>query len=119
MPPTATPAPGTPEAGETRTRSKDGMAMVYVPAGEFLMGSIDAADADFDERPQHTVYLDAFWIDRTEATNAQYQKCVQAGACQASGCANDSRLNQDQQPVVCVSWDDAQAYCRPGSACRY
>ena len=65
--------------------------MVYVPAGEFLMGcadeEIDAILEDCgdcerstfaDEQPQHTVYLDAFWIDRTEVTNAQYLKCAGA-----------------------------------------
>ncbi|HSR29833.1 MAG TPA: formylglycine-generating enzyme family protein, partial [Anaerolineae bacterium] len=59
--------------GKTRSRAADGAEMVYVPAGEFLMGSTDAdRKAATDEKPQHTVYLDAFWIDRTEVTNAQY-----------------------------------------------
>jgi formylglycine-generating enzyme required for sulfatase activity len=54
--------------GDTWTRPTDGAVMVYVPAGEFLMGSTED-DPDVKgprERPQHTVYLDAFWIDRTE-----------------------------------------------------
>ena len=42
LPPTAIPTPAEPSPGETRTRAKDGMVMVYVPAGEFLMGSTDA-----------------------------------------------------------------------------
>jgi formylglycine-generating enzyme required for sulfatase activity len=95
--------------GATQTRSADGMVMVYVPAGQFTMGSNDGAD---DEKPVHTVTLDAFWIDRTEVTNAQYQKCVAAGACSASSYADDSRYNGSQQPVVGVSWNDADAYCR-------
>ena len=61
----------TPVAGETSTRPADGMAMVYVPAGEFLMGSPDGEGRN-DEQPQHTVDLDAFWIDRYEVTNDQY-----------------------------------------------
>ena len=34
-----------------------------------------------DEKPQHTVSLDAFWIDQTEVTNAMYVKCVADGKC--------------------------------------
>jgi formylglycine-generating enzyme required for sulfatase activity len=111
-PPTTQPTP-TPIIVVTRVSEKDGMVMVHVPVGEFLMGSADSdKDAQSDEKPQHTVYLDAFWIDRTEVTNAQYKKCVQAGACKASGFASDSKYNADNQPVVGVSWDAAQAYCQ-------
>lgn len=97
----------------TRVSDKDGMAMVYVPAGEFLMGSMDAdSQASSDEKPQHKVYLDAFWIDRTEVTNAQYNECVQTGACTASRYAGDSSFNAYNQPVGGVSWSEAQAYCQ-------
>ena len=52
--------------------------MVYVPAGDFLMGSTDADDgADGDEKPQHTVYLDAFWMDQTEVTVAMFRTFVE------------------------------------------
>jgi formylglycine-generating enzyme required for sulfatase activity len=54
------------------------MVMVYVPAGEFEMGSTEGDD---DEQPVHTVALDGFWIDRTEVTNAQYEQCVAAEGC--------------------------------------
>jgi formylglycine-generating enzyme required for sulfatase activity len=85
--------------------------MVYVPAGEFLMGSTDDDPDAYDyEKPQHTVYLDAFWIDRTEVTNAQYRRCVEADACKKPGCWDDNDLNAPDQPVVCVTWNDAQAY---------
>ena len=77
------PATPEPSAGDTWTRPADGAEMVYIPAGEFLMGSTDDdPDAGDDQKPQHTVYLDAFWIDKTEVTNAQYRKCVEAGACE-------------------------------------
>jgi len=66
-PPTSTAGPG---LGDTWTRPADGMAMVYVPAGEFEMGSTE----DSNEQPVHTVALDGFWIDRTEVTNGQYQR---------------------------------------------
>jgi serine/threonine-protein kinase len=97
-----------------RTRDADSMVMVYVPAGAFLMGSDRAIDPDAyaDELPQHSVTLDAFWIDRTEVTNAQYRKCVRAGACQPPPYAHDPNFNGDNQPVVSVSWYDAKAYCQ-------
>ena len=88
-------------------RPADGMVMVYVPAGEFQMGN---EDGEIDERPVHTVVLDAFWIDQTEVTNAQYGRCVAADACAASEFANDARYNRATQPVVGVSWADAAAY---------
>ena len=66
--------PSEPKAGSTVTSWVDGAILVYVPAGEFLMGSSDS-----DEKPQHRVYLNGFWIDRTEVTNDMYRKCVQAG----------------------------------------
>jgi serine/threonine-protein kinase len=93
------------------------MVMVYVPAGEFLMGSTGAGwRNDDDEQPQHTVYLDAFWIDRTEVTNNQYQKCVEAGACTAPE-ESKSRTYYgntifDEYPVLYVDWNQASAYCQ-------
>lgn len=93
-----------PAAGATRTRLADGMVMVYVPAGEFTMGSPDG-EGENDEHPQHPVTLDGFWIDRTEMTSAQYRKCIDAGACQGTIRYEDAR------PIVHVRWDQAQAYC--------
>jgi formylglycine-generating enzyme required for sulfatase activity len=53
---------------------------VYVPAGEFLMGSSGSdPQADDDENPQHTVYLDGYWIGQTEVTNAQFGEFIEAG----------------------------------------
>jgi formylglycine-generating enzyme required for sulfatase activity len=116
LPPTDTPMPTptpVPVAGGTRMREKDGMAMVYVPAGEFTMGS---DDGDVDVRPAHTVYMDAFWIDKYEVTNAQYGECVEAGACRAPttcgwGEPTYGDASKANHPVVCVHRDDAQAYC--------
>ena len=96
------------------------MVMVYVPAGEFLMGRPDSdTEADSNEKPEHTVYLAAFWIDRTEVTNAQYRQCVQAGACQPpssnASYSRDSYYDNssfDNHPVIYVDWSQANAYCR-------
>ncbi|MCA9712820.1 MAG: formylglycine-generating enzyme family protein, partial [Myxococcales bacterium] len=100
------------ELGDTWERLTDGMVMVYVPAGSFLMGSLGSdPDAENDELPQHRVALDGFWLDRTEVTNFQYGRCVADGDCRESSYADDADWNGRQQPVVGVSWDDAVAYC--------
>jgi formylglycine-generating enzyme required for sulfatase activity len=100
-----------PKAGDTRIRPTDGALMVFVPAGEFQMGSTDAdRDGRDEEKPEHTVTLDAFWVDKTEVTNDQYRKCVEAGDCEEPTCWDNGDLNAPDQPVVCVTWDDAQAY---------
>ena len=51
--------------------------MVFIPAGEFMMGSTEGEGA-FDEHPQHTVYLDAYYINKYEVTNAQFREFVEA-----------------------------------------
>jgi formylglycine-generating enzyme required for sulfatase activity len=83
------------------------MVMVYVPGGTFQMGS---GDGYSDEQPVHAVTLDAFWIDQTEVTNAQYALCVTDGECVESPLDNP-HYNGDDYPVVGVSWNDAMAYC--------
>lgn len=110
-PPTFTPTPG---IGSTMISEKDGMVMVFVPAGEFTMGS----DVESDKQPIRQVYLDAFWIDQTEVTNAMYAKCVDGGGCTPpSGLRSSSRGSYygnsefDDFPVIYVNWNQANAYC--------
>jgi len=82
---------------------------VRVPAGEFQMGSSDGdSDAYSNEKPQHTVSLDEFWIMQMEVTKGQYQGCVAAGKCAAPSCSGTGR---GDHPVVCVAWQDAADYC--------
>jgi formylglycine-generating enzyme required for sulfatase activity len=124
--PTPTPAPS---LGDVRTRPADGMEMVYVPAGEFQMGSSEEEveravelcstywgycdPGNFEvELPAHQVSLDGFWMDRTEVTNDQFRKCVEAGMCNAPSSWYSDQLNKPDQPVVYVSWVQAQAYCQ-------
>jgi formylglycine-generating enzyme required for sulfatase activity len=53
--------------------------MVWVPGGEFWMGGDHSADPKtFDEWPRHKVYVDGFWMDRSEVTNARFAKFVEA-----------------------------------------
>ncbi len=102
--------------GSTIASAKDDMVLVYVPAGKFLMGS---GDGNSDEKPIHTVNLDAFWIDQIEVTNAMYAKCVaDDGACKeptnASSYTHPSYYNNSgfsNYPVLYVDWNMAKAYC--------
>ena len=116
--------------GSRQTSPNDGMMLVYIPAGNFVMGSTDAqyeaavaqcasegyvqgiCQKQFEpEKPAHKVYLDAFWIDQTEVTNGMYTECVSAGSCQASACQSSAALNGEKQPVLCVDWAMAKIYC--------
>jgi serine/threonine-protein kinase len=104
--PTQTPTP-TLGVGSTQVSPKDNMEMVYVPAGEFEMGSNEHEW----EQPIHIVYLDAYWIDKYEVTNAQYALCVQTGDCDKPEGSYYLTSEYDDHPVVNVSWYDAEDYC--------
>ena len=77
VPPAPTPTPAQLVAGATQLWEKDGSVMVYVPAGEFTVGSPEGEGND-DEHPQHNVYVSAFWIDQAEVTNEQFARFVDA-----------------------------------------
>jgi formylglycine-generating enzyme required for sulfatase activity len=122
------------EPEDVLSRPQDGMNMVYVPGGDFLMGSdetqVDDAIALCNqhyspcnrwyyqrEAPRHPVSLDGFWFDQTEVSNARYRLCVQAGVCPAPAECKKGQPTFDDpakadHPVVCVDWEDAQAYCQ-------
>jgi formylglycine-generating enzyme required for sulfatase activity len=111
VPPTFTP---TPKPGVTML-GEDGAMLVFVPAGEFKMGS---EYGNIDEQPVHTVFLDAYWIDRTEVTNAMYARCVETGDCRPpSNTSSYTRSSYygnpefDDYPVIYVNWYKAKTYC--------
>jgi formylglycine-generating enzyme required for sulfatase activity len=79
-----------------------------IPAGMFQMGS---ENGESDEKPVHTVKLDAFKMGRYEVTNRQYAQCVKAGACNVPGNSRYSRDEYALHPVTYVSWDNAQDFC--------
>ena len=115
---------------------KDGKRMILIPAGEFLRGTSDADILEMnlrfgwktewfdDEKPQHRIYLDAYYIDETPVTNADYKRFVDATGCGVpfNGVWKEAKpfnwdesrrtfpLGKGNHPVVLVSWDDAQDY---------
>jgi len=101
---------------------KDGKEMIYVPAGDFLMGSDESLK---NEQPVHTVHVEAFYIDRYPVTNEEYKRFVDAtghpAPCYDVDWAEPYDYNWDPEertpprgkekhPVVLVSWEDARAY---------
>jgi len=145
--PSVAPAPELPPT----ILGKDGVEMVLVPAGEFVMGSAPEDIASLlrrhpkanaaivkDESPKHRVFLDAFYIDKYEVTNAHFQQFVQAtgyhtqaeregggkirtgaktwaqvpdATWRAPQGKGSSIAGLETHPVVQVSWHDAKAYC--------
>ncbi len=108
--------------GSTKTSESDGMSMVFVPEGEFLMGAVSSDSYAYDdEKPQHSVYLDAFWIDQTEVTNGMYERCVNAGVClsqkkfshnPSTGSYHFGDSSYSNYPAVYINWKDASTYCQ-------
>jgi len=101
----------TPQPGDILENPKDKAKMVWVPAGDFTMGNIDPdKDAYIDEKPQHIVYLDGYWIYQHHVTVAQfYQFCCETGWPMPAKPPWDWH---DDHPVVNVSWEDATAYAK-------
>jgi formylglycine-generating enzyme required for sulfatase activity len=114
IPPTSAPTlvPVSLAGPQTGTTMKwmDTSVLAFIPAGEFQMGN------GVGTTPQHTVYLDAFWIQQTKVTNGMYKQCVAAGACtpptQELGAPQYTNTEYNSHPVVGVSWDQANGYCQ-------
>ncbi len=126
--------------GSSWVRLADGMVMMYVPEGEFQMGS---EVGEPSEQPVHEVYLDAFWIDRTEVTNAMFARFLSEMGNQTAEYSSylpsdlqgaiwyrpetrgapqyifpvpgsstwQSQSGYNEHPVIGVNYYGAQAYC--------
>ncbi len=111
MPPTATPYP---EEISDIDPVGNGILLRLVPAGDFTMGS----ENKNDEKPIRQIYLDAFYMDKYEVTNARYAACVDSGACTPprsersyiyASYYGDTEF--DNYPVMFVDWHQAKVYC--------
>ena len=102
----------TPRIGSTMTGA-DGATILYVPAGEFTMGTDAIHSGKFESgNPQHITSVDAFWIDQTEVTNEMYAKCVQTSRCTPPfNTSHFSDRKYATHPVCNVNWYQAGAYC--------
>ncbi|UCH95178.1 MAG: formylglycine-generating enzyme family protein [Candidatus Aminicenantes bacterium] len=110
------------EKGFMETDFGDGIVMVYIPEGEFTMGSNDYSD----EKPPHKVFLDGYRIGKYEVTIKQYMQFVNDTKSHYPEWleeGNEYYINTGSKdyykkfasdencPIVGVSWEDARAYC--------
>jgi len=121
------------ELGDTQLRNTDGMTMVYVPEGQFEMGSDDLDDSLYSN-PAHDVSIDAFWIDQTEVTNSMFtvflnnqgnqmenginwlepgagHRSIVYGHMEENEGVFSTQEDYENYPVIEVSWYGAAAYC--------
>ena len=99
--------PGKPQPGEIFRDCDTCPELVVVPAGEFTMGG---SETEF-EKPAHRVAIaKPFAIGRYEVTFAEWEACVAAKACK--GDVDDHGFGRGRQPVIDVSWDEAQAFVK-------
>jgi formylglycine-generating enzyme required for sulfatase activity len=91
-------------------KGKDGVPMILIPGGAFLMGSNDGLP---NERPEHTVTLNAYYIDQFEVTAGRYQKFIESAKHDLPPTWDDEAAHaMGDLPAVGMSWTDAAAYCK-------
>ena len=91
--------------------------MKCIPGGEFIRGSHrislneDTQKQIQDEKPEMKVHVSTFFMDETEVTYSEYQKCFQAGKCTKAG-PNYRGYDGPDMPMVGLSWFQARDFCR-------
>jgi len=103
-----------PKAPPVRAKATEREGMIRLPGGEFTVGSSDSR-APSNERPPRKATVAPFWIDKTEVTVAAYRACVDRRFCVAPTQTSASctyGLGDDELPVSCVRWKEADTFCR-------
>jgi formylglycine-generating enzyme len=83
--------------------------LIRIPGAWFLMGSVSGQDC---ERPVHRVWIDGFYLAATQVTNAEYERFLKSTGAAVPPFWTDQNFNHPEQPVVGVSWLEAEGYCR-------
>src|ERR1043165_491651 len=92
------------------SRGRDGVPMVFIPAGPFTMGSNDGLP---NERPEHIVTLDAYSNDQCEVTLSLYRKFLEAEKHESPPTWNDEAATTvGDRPAIGMKWESAVAYCQ-------
>ena len=99
--------PSVPAAALPIVKTDGGVEMVLIPAGDFEMGSARGRD---EEKPAHKIHVDAFWMDRSEFTQEQYEKYK---------LPNPSRFKGPSQPVEMIPWTKAALFCNVRSRAEH
>jgi formylglycine-generating enzyme required for sulfatase activity len=99
------------QPGQIQVDPRTGIAFIHIPAGEFDLGSETGYS---DEKPVHRVRISKpFLLGKYQVTNQEYQRFLEANPkVQPPGEWSNSQFNDPQQPVVGVSWEEAQVFCR-------
>jgi urease accessory protein len=95
------------DGGHSRSPGRAPAGMVWVPGGFFWMGSDEAKATD--TKPRHRVYVDGFWMDQTEVSNARYATFAKATGHTTVASIIERPMNH---PVVNVAYEDALTYCK-------
>lgn len=111
------------EKGYVEAEFLDGIILIYVPEGEFIMGKPEIErpiypwDIDWrvqndcwvmktKEYPVHRIFLDGYWIGKTPVTFSQIDMCSDLPR------MKDEGWGRGQRPVINISWDKAILYCK-------